>query len=95
MNPKVRRLNDGSIERIPLNTLSNYGISRKREKQVVRNMRRNQDPNTIPNDMMTFTYYVRDQIVTEDCVYEFPDMTILGKHFISFFKLNVLIRQIQ
>ena len=76
--PKVQRRDDGSTERLPLNTLAQYDIEMKLEKQIVRNLRYGLDPNTVPDDMKTFKYFVRDQIVQEDAVYEFDTMTIIG-----------------
>ena len=83
LHPKVRRRDDGSTERTPLNILEQYDIQKRREKQIVRNLRHKHDPNELPEYMKTFSYYVRGEKVTEDAVYEFPNMTIVGESFSS------------
>ena len=51
----------------------------------MRNLRHRHDPNTLPDHMKKFIYYVMGEKVEEDAVYEFPTMTIIGKFLSAFF----------
>ena len=80
--PKLRKLDNGVIERRPLNELENLGIDKKREIYAYYYQRKNLDPNVIEDHYRSMSYYKADgELTEEDCIWEYEFMTLIGEFF--------------
>ena len=77
-HPKLRKVGEGYEQR-PLNELSKFDIDRKKEMWAVYNARRGKG-NILPDYLRKMKYYDDNgQIIEEDSIFEFNDLTVIGK----------------
>ena len=80
MEPDIKKDKDGNITKRPANFCSNFGIVKKKARNIIKYRRRTLSSSEIPDWMMYETFIENNQtVVKQRCVWQKGNMVLIGE----------------